>query len=342
MDNKVYSLTAPKTIEEKQETIDLTEDMVVVKPTHLSICHADQRYYQGTRPPEVLAQKLPMALIHEGIGNVVYDGKGEFKEGDLVTMVPNTPFEEDDVIAENYLRSSKFRASGFDGFMQRYVPLRRDRVVALPEDIDKDVAAYTELCSVSYHVIDRFNKIAHSRRDILGVWGEGNVGYITALLLKKRFPESKVYLFGVVEEKMKEFTFVDRYFSVNDIPEDISVDHAFECVGSKPSGTAINQMIDQVINPEGTIALMGVSEEPVPINTRMVLEKGLRLFGSSRSSNRDFLNLVELFKNDPETVSLLKAIIGDVVEINSIDDIHTAFQKDIDSGSRKTIMHWNL
>ena len=342
MENTIYSLVAPKTIEAKQDTINTDEDVVVVKPTHLSICHADQRYYQGSRPPEVLAQKLPMALIHEGIGSVVFDAKGEFKEGDFVTMVPNTPFEEDDIIAENYLRSSKFRASGFDGFMQHYVALRRDRVVALPKDIDKDVAAYTELCSVSYHVIDRFDKIAHARRDIIGVWGEGNVGYITALLLKKRFPESKLYLFGVVEEKMKEFTFADRTFSVNDIPDDIRVDHAFECVGSKPSGIAVNQMIDQVINPEGTIALMGVSEEPVPINTRMVLEKGLRLFGSSRSSNKDFENLVDLFRKDPETVSMLKAIIGDVVEINSIDDIHTAFQKDIDSGSRKTVMHWNL
>ena len=30
-------------------------------------------------------------------------------------MIPNTPVEKDDIIAENYLRSSKFRASGFDG-----------------------------------------------------------------------------------------------------------------------------------------------------------------------------------------------------------------------------------
>ena len=62
-----------------------------------------------------------MALIHEAIGEVVRDPSGNFKTGDLVVMVPNTPVEEDDIIAENYLRSSKFRASGFDGFMQEYV-----------------------------------------------------------------------------------------------------------------------------------------------------------------------------------------------------------------------------
>ncbi|SUM34962.1 zinc-binding dehydrogenase [Staphylococcus gallinarum] len=46
-------------------------------------------------------------------------------------------------------------------------------------------------------------------------------------------------------------------------------------------------MID-LISPEGSISLLGVSEYGVEINTRMVLEKGLTLFGSSRSGAQDF------------------------------------------------------
>jgi hypothetical protein len=42
-----------------------------------------------------------------------------------VAMVPNDPTEEDPIIAENYLRSSRFRSSGYDGFMQDYVFLKR-------------------------------------------------------------------------------------------------------------------------------------------------------------------------------------------------------------------------
>ena len=141
---------------------------VIVRPTHLSICRADQRYYQGTRPAEVLAQKLPMALIHEGIGQVVYDETGEYQPGQRVVMIPNTPTEPDSVIAENYLRSSRFRASGFDGFMQDYVELGRDRLVCLPSDIDLRVAAFTELITVSVHAISRFDRIAHERRRKIG------------------------------------------------------------------------------------------------------------------------------------------------------------------------------
>ncbi|WP_436949396.1 alcohol dehydrogenase catalytic domain-containing protein, partial [Staphylococcus shinii] len=73
--------------------------------------------------------------VHEGVGEVVYDNKGIFKTGTRVIMVPNTPVETDAVIEENYLPSSKFRSSGYDGFMQDYVFMDHDRVVEIDESI---------------------------------------------------------------------------------------------------------------------------------------------------------------------------------------------------------------
>ena len=343
MKNTVYRLIEPKKIIAVEQEINeqQTED-VIVRPVYLSICHADQRYYQGQRDPEVLKKKLPMALIHEGIGQVIRDNKGEFKEGEWVVMVPNTPFEEDEVIGENYLRSSKFRASGYDGFMQTYVEMRRDRLVRLPEGVDREILAFVEICTVDYHIVDRFDKFADKRRDILGVWGEGNMGYITALFLKTRFPESKVYVFGVVKEKLDEIKFADAVYTVDNIPDDVYVDHAFECVGGRASGIALDQIIDKVIRPEGTIALTGVSEENVPIRTRMVLEKGLRLFGSSRSGVKDFEHVVKMYAEHPEVVEALRRVVGKVIDINSIDDIHEAFEEDINNPSAKTVLKWNL
>ena len=65
--NTVYRLVAPRRFEVEFNDINLHSGQVVVRPTHLSICHADQRYYQGLRPAEVMKSKLPMALIHEGL-----------------------------------------------------------------------------------------------------------------------------------------------------------------------------------------------------------------------------------------------------------------------------------
>ena len=194
--NTVYRLTAPRRFEAHFTDIDIQSEDVLVRPTHLSICNADQRYYQGRRAKEILAKKLPMALIHEAIGVVEYDPQGEFSVGQRVVMIPNTPVEEDEVIAENYLRSSKFRASGFDGFMQEYVAMRRDRLVPLPDGINLNVAAFTELVSVSNHAINRFERFSHGRKNVIGIWGDGNLAFITSLLLKKRFPQSKILIFG--------------------------------------------------------------------------------------------------------------------------------------------------
>lgn len=114
--NTVYQLVRPRQFEVVFKDITMDDKHVIVHPTHLSICNADQRYYQGLRAEAVLKKKLPMALIHEGIGRVIYDPTGHFEQGTLVVMIPNTPVEQDEIIAENYLRSSKFRASGFDRF----------------------------------------------------------------------------------------------------------------------------------------------------------------------------------------------------------------------------------
>ena len=337
--NTVYRLVAPRRFEVAFNDIDLNSDKVVVRPTHLSICNADQRYYQGTRAPEVLAKKLPMALIHEAIGDVVYDATGEFKPGELVVMIPNTPVEKDDIIAENYLRSSKFRASGFDGFMQDNVALDRDRLVRLPQDIDRTVAAFTEIVSVSVHALRRFERFTHARRNVVGIWGDGNLGYITAVFFKTMFPDTKLYIFGVSKDKLSDFTFADATYQVSDIPENMELDHAFECVGGAGSGKAIDQIID-FIKPEGTISILGVSEYPVPINTRMILEKGLRVFGSSRSGRVDFEKTVELYREHPEIINYLSNIVGAVIPVRSIADMKKAFEMDIQKSFGKTIMLW--
>lgn len=337
--NTVYRLTQPRKIEIEFSEIDIFSSDVIVRPRYLSICHADQRYFQGNRDAKVLAQKLPMALIHEATGEVVHDPSGTFKPGDKVVMIPNTPTEKDDIIAENYLRSSKFRASGFDGFMQEYVQMPADRLVLLPDDIDPTVAAFTEIVSVSVHAISRFDKIAHSRREIIGIWGDGILSYITSLFFKKMYPESKIYVFGIVPKKLADFTFVDETFLTTQIPEGLKIDHAFECVGGNASQIAINQIIDY-INPEGTISILGVSEYPVPINTRMVLEKGLRIFGSSRSGREDFRKTVELYEKHPDIVERLGRMVGQVKPVRNIKDIMEAFDFDIQNPFGKTVMKW--
>lgn len=337
MINIVYRLKSPKFFEESIDEVEL--DGVIVRPTYLSICQADQRYYQGTRPAEVLEEKLPMALIHEGIGEVVFDGEGNFKSGDKVVMIPNTPFGED-VCRVNYSYKSKFRGSGFDGFTSDLIKLTSDRVVKIPDEFNAHVSAFIELITVAYQGISKFEQLAITPKDTLGVWGDGNLGFITALLLKNKFPDSEVLVFGKHLENLNLFSFADGIYQIHNVPENIVIDHGFECVGSSASQSAIEQIID-LINPQGIISLFGVSEYPVPVNTRMILEKGLTVQGNSRSEREDFVGVVETLNENPQLFEHLEKLITNICEINSLNDLKEAFDKDYISRFGKTILKWN-
>lgn len=339
MINQSYRLTSPRVI--KAEMIDevLKEEDIIVRPTYLAICAADMRYYTGSRDKNALKKKLPMALIHEAVGQVLYDPKGKLPYGTKVVLIPNTPTEKDPIIKENYLRSSKFKSSGIDGFMQSFVLINRNRVIPY-ENIDEKTAVLLEVMSVGMNAVSKFEKTAHARRDVIGVWGDGNVGYALSVILKNLYPASKLIVFGAIKEKLDYFSFADETYLVSDEAiENIKVDHAFECVGGRYAEDAINQIID-CINPEGTISLMGVSEHKVPINTRMVLEKGLSLLGNSRSSYEDFDRCIKLLE-DKKVARTMAKIISDEVVVKTIKDMTDAFDKD-SNNAFKTVMKWEI
>ncbi|MGT2865948.1 zinc-binding dehydrogenase [Streptococcus fryi] len=338
--NQVYQLINPKTISIKYEEIGINHSkQVIVKPSFMAICHADQRYYQGKRDPKVLAKKLPMAPIHEACGVIVADPTGTYSPGQKVALIPNQPpHESDDIFFENYLSGNYFRSSGYDGFMQEVLAMPLDRVVPY-DNIKDEIAALSEFSSVCMHAINRFDKLAHPIREKIAVIGDGSLAFVLATALHHTFPLSKITVIGRNIEKLRLFNFVDSTYLTTEVPEKLTFDHAFECAGGQGSEPAINDIISY-IKPQGTILLMGVSENRVAINTRDILEKGLTLIGSSRSGREDFIKAIEMLK-DKRIQSRLSNIIYIENPVSSIEDIHKVFATDLMT-SFKTVFKWNM
>ena len=341
---EVYRLIKPGVFRKDSEACHLDGSMAVVRPEYLSICAADQRYWSGRRDPEALAQKLPMALIHEAVGVVEQDATGTFEPGQRVVLVPNIPAPDDPDTAskENYSRASKFASSSADGFMRSLVALPAERLVAC-DGIDPHAAAMSELISVCGNALEPFDAVRHvQRKSCIGIWGDGALGYLLAAVLRKSHPELRLILFGTHESKMARFDFVDECHNVRrDFRDGLpAVDHAFECVGGVGGSTsAIDQIID-CIKPQGVISLMGVSEQPVPINTRMVLEKGLTLQGNSRSSKHDFERAVELLRDEAFAARIAGAV-AHIQPVKTMEDMKAAFKYD-ETHPFKTVMHWEV
>ena len=337
MINHVYQLVSPKLFSVEFKELN-TAEKVLVRPTYLAVCHADQRYFQGKRDISVLRKKLPMALIHEACGRVVSDPTGTYKRGQKVVMIPNVPGNDDSMIFENYSEGAGFLSSGMDGFTREFVDLAPDRVVAY-DGIDERVAAVTEFISVAVHSSTRFDIVAHSRRDVIAVWGDGSLAYVLASVLVKRFPGSKIVVVGMDPSKLALFSFVHAAYHKDSLPEGFRCDHAFECCGGEGSFYAIDDII-RYIRPQGSVMLMGVSENRIAVNTRDVLEKGLTLVGSSRSGRDDFVRAVELMK-DKRLQSRLRLIITEDAPVRSIPDISRVMINDM-TNPFKTVFRWEL
>ncbi len=338
MINHIYKLTSPLLVERRFEGIDLMKSgQVIVQPTHLSICKADMRYYFGQRNAKVLKERLPMALIHEACGRVYYDPTGQFPIGSGVVMLPNMG-GKDEFYLENYRLDSLFRSSKSDGFMQELVALDPEHIVPFSKPKFDDVFSFTEFISVAIHAVDSFLKISHERRDSICVFGDGALSFIVCSILKSLLPDTKLAVMGISPVKLQYFNFVDEVYNLNHRQPTGHYDHAFECVGGGGCQSAIETIID-IINPQGTLMLLGVSEENVPINTRMVLEKGMTLMGRSRSGRVDFEKAVELIETDNAFASRMKHMISAKVNIESINDISQAFDlaRTVDF---KVVMRW--
>lgn len=342
----IYKITSPEIIEEFINIVDYDNTKVLVKVDYMAICRADIRYFLGSRDKLVLDHKYPLAPIHEAVGHVVKDPTHHFKVGDKVILVPNSVdkkylelFENqrcsNDDLGINYATHSTFRSSSADGFMTTFCALEPELLVKYDDSIPSQLAVFSELLSVA---VSALRRIDFSKIKRLAMFGDGILGYITYIVLTIDHPEVDVTLFGVNEEKMKMFKNI-KTTKIEDYRGE-KFDTLIEIVGGKYASDAINSMID-IATVGADLLLMGVSEDKVPLNTRLILEKGLVLKGATRSSYQDFQHVAELLKNK-KVQEMLSPMVLSITTIESIVDIYKCFDLDINNRTviGKHIMKW--
>ena len=317
--SKTYRLVAAGEIKTEMIEREVKEGWVVVEPNIASVCHADLRYYTGSRRPEAMKKKLPMALLHEGIGTVIASRSDKFSVGDRVVIVPNIPgqlldpekYPNSEGIPVNYTKGNQFLGSGYDGIAQSRLVHPAECLVKIPADIPDEIAVLAELCTVSYHGVSHIADRLRLPETRVALFGDGPVGYLTATMVRYMYgvDESRFTVFGADPEKLGEFSFarqrlVQEYDFVHS-PDTFDV--VLECTGGRFSESALNQAIDSFA-PCGDLVIMGVSEDRVPINIRDILEKGLRLYGSSRSSTADFEAVIKAFSLVEYREALMKIL----------------------------------
>lgn len=343
INSKTYRLVRPEDIEEVNVERDLKESWVDVQPLKASVCHADTRYFSGQRRKEALTKKLPMALLHEGIGIVKKSKSTEFKEGDRVAIVPNIPsyvlhgVKKTSSLPDNYDENGVFLSSGYDGIAQSDLVHPEQCLAHIPDSIPDEIAVMTEVSSVGYHAASHVHDELAKPNAKVALFGDGPVGYMAAAVIRYVYgiDASRFTVFGATQDRLDKFNFARREMVQNyDFDNsDEEYDVIFEATGGHFSSNAVNEGI-KIIARGGKFVLMGVTEELVPIDTRDVLEKGLTFYGTSRSSTKDFEAVIKtLGENKEYREALAKLLPKYEITIQNVADLQSAFQKIVEENS---------
>jgi ribitol-5-phosphate 2-dehydrogenase len=322
------------------ESYEIEERGVIVKPTYLSVCNADIRYYLGERPAQVLKKKLPLVLIHEAVGEVVYSDDGDYAVGDNVVIVPisraKSPLQTD----YNYdYPGSTFMSSSVDGCMQTYLQLTRENLVKFSA-LEPQQAVTTELASVAMQALRRLKNFYDRPYRKVAIWGTGSVAFWMSLLMKVTNPDVEITVVGRSHKKLDSFSFADHTVLVEDLECSEQFDMVVEAVGGYGAEEVLEKAV-KVVKPVGCILLLGVSEMNINVNTRGWMEKGLMILTSHRSVYEDFADALRVMKGSDVVRQNIGKAVSRIIDTRSFDDIHEALGT-ARVHQFKTVMKWNF
>jgi ribitol-5-phosphate 2-dehydrogenase (NADP+) len=331
LDVTAYRLTHPFRIEAVEGRLGAPEPgWVLLRPLRLGVCGSDLKLYTGARERSALLQKLPLALLHEGVAEVMAVGPGsDFTVGQHVIPSPNVPCtvahadrypdQEHACYAcrpggagANYCMDGEFLSSNVDGMARTAFLHPAECTVAIPSGVSDAVAVLTEPLATVLAGLEHVSPAPDGRFLVIG---NGTIGLLTLIALRGLWGArpDRVVVTGRHWDARAEA--VDGLAIAVDEAETSSIaelggriDVAFECVGGDSNAGTLALAID-MLRPGGTGVMFGPSEGPLQFDTRKMIGKGLNIVGCNRALVRHFTEALALASR-PEVGGLLERALA--------------------------------
>jgi ribitol-5-phosphate 2-dehydrogenase len=327
----VYRLTRPFRIEAFVEpTFEPGPGELLLRPVRSGICGSDLKLYTGNRERSAIMKKLPIALLHEGVAEVVAVGEGTpYRVGQHVVPSPNIPCtvahpDRYPILDEacyacrpggagaNYCTDGDFLSSNVDGMTRTAFTHPAACTVPLPTETSDALAVLAEPLAT---VLAGLEQSSASDNDQFLVLGNGAIGLLTVIALRATL-DVKPHRVIVTGHHWDE-----RAGSVEGLATPVEddggrlatgfagrVDVAFECVGGESNDQTLSLAID-MLRPGGKGVMFGPSEGPLLFDTRKVIAKGLNLVGCNRALLRHFSEALRLI-GDTRLAGLLERVLA--------------------------------
>ena len=262
------------------------EGEALLRVRRVGICGSDLHIYQGH-----LDHRVPMnnTIGHEVLADVVSSPVAAFAEGDRVVVEP--------VLFCGTCRACRMGATylcyhlkvlGVDapGGMQEYWAVPVDRLLKVPASLPDDHAALIEPLAVATHDVTRAE-----------VKGGGPIGCLIALVCRQRGARVKVVEINPFRVQMLQGLGLetigpgeDTLAIVDAWTQGDGADVAFEVTGDP----AIPAIITKVIRVWGTVSIIAIHADLVPINLYPMFGRELKMHGSRLYTRAAWEQAIEL------------------------------------------------
>jgi len=270
-------------------------DEALLRVRRVGICGTDLHIFQGH-----LDHRVPKGGVigHETFGEVVEaPGASGFTSGDRVVVEP--------VVCCGACRACRMGASylcyqlkvlGVDlpGGMREYWAVSASRLLRVPDSISDDHAALIEPLAVAVHDVNRADvKLG----DAVLVFGGGPIGTLIALVARHRGARVAVAEVNPFRLDILEAFGLERVGPGTDVvkwtdqwTDGTGVDVAFEVTGNPLAARAVAD----VVRVWGTVSIVAIHAEPVPVNLYQMFARELVMHGSRLYARADWEEAIRL------------------------------------------------
>ncbi|PCJ98059.1 MAG: hypothetical protein COA50_03800 [Flavobacteriaceae bacterium] len=316
------------------------DDEVIVKIAYASICGSDQHIFLGEFHPRT---PIPFTPGHEFAGHVISKGPNikNLEVGDLVAIDPiiwcgDCPACE----REHYPACTSLKLIGvdMDGGFAQYLNVKEANLYKVNSNVPPAHAALIELYGIGYHSC---NRASVQEGDSVVIWGAGKVGHAVLQAVKTK-TTGQVYIVDILSKRLQlaKDTYEDIHI-INTAKED-PVARIMELTNGKGVDVAIEAVghyveVEGKLNPvrsciqsirgAGTVCVLGLGNEPVPLLMKELIWKEAKLV-ASRVSHGEFTEAIDNLEKN-----LLKpeAMITDTLEPKDIQKGFEMLEEDPDN-----------
>lgn len=288
---------------------------VVVKVNYASVCGSDEHVFRGEFHPR---SKLPFIQGHEFAGTIVAVGKKvkKAKVGQRVAVDPIFWCGKCAACEKGHHQAcATLKLLGIDvnGGFGEYVAAEEFMLFPVPDSVSDKDSALVEVLSIGLHAC---NRSGIQKNDTAVIFGAGKIGQVILQAAMNR-TKKEIYIIDILDSRLDMAENVlpgvhvinaaklDPVETLRDRTKGRGVDVAFEAVGhahALPGRLLPVRECVQAIRQGGTVCVLGLADEPVPLVMKELIWKEARLI-TSRVTAGEFseaLKLMEAKKLFPE------------------------------------------